>query len=163
MEKDKSIVGLDVDESSFEEQPKEDHEKELNKPIDKETEEKQLDQTTEEIQSGDLKTQNNEQKDAKITADISFIIPANLIFKEMLDKEVMVVMESDQLNILGQVFRPIFCGKVRKVTNGYLTLEPAIIKMNNAPFFHFPTPLCFPLERITYFLPFDCNTRIPIP
>jgi len=105
-----------------------------------------------------------ELKDTQLAeGSLSCVIPENRLFTQLLNKEVLLVMQSDQLNILGQVFRPIFCGTVVNVTNGFLTLDPAIIKMSNAPFFRFPTPLCFPLERITYFLPFDCRTRIPIP
>lgn len=97
------------------------------------------------------------------TARICQVIPENQLFCEVLGKEILVVMTSDQLNILGQTFRPIFTGKLVDVTNGFITLDPVIIKMNNAPFFEFPTPLCFPIERITYFTPFDSRTRIPIP
>lgn len=90
------------------------------------------------------------------------IVPENNVFIEMLHKEVLVIMSAHQLNILGQTFRPIFCGTVADVTNGFITLNPAIVKMSNAPFFRFPTPLSFPMENITYFLPFDCNVPFPI-
>ncbi len=90
------------------------------------------------------------------------IVPENDIFLEMLGKEVLLVMTAHQLSILGQTFRPIFCGTVVKVTNGFITLNPAIVKMSNAPFFCFPTPLSFPMENITHFLPFDCNIPFPI-
>lgn len=91
------------------------------------------------------------------------VIPENHLFCDILGKEILLIMTSDQLNILGQTFRPIFTGKVVEVTNGYITLSPVIIKMNNAQFYKFPTPLSFPIERITYFTPFDMDTRIPIP
>lgn len=78
-------------------------------------------------------------------------------------EQVMVTMEADQLNLLGQVFRPIFCGTITEVTRGYITLFPVIIKMSNAPFFRFPCPLSFPIPKMASFVPFDCNTRFPIP
>lgn len=94
--------------------------------------------------------------------DCSNIIPENLPFFELLGKEVIIIMSADQLNILGQTFRPVFCGTLANVTNGFVTLWPAIIKMSNAPFFRFPTPLSFPIENITHFFPFDCKTTFPI-
>ena len=90
------------------------------------------------------------------------IIPENQIFLEMKGKNVLVVTECDQLNILGQTFRPIFCGRVVDVTNGFITLDPVTIKMSNAPFYKFPTPLSFPMEHIAVFTPFDCNRKIPL-
>lgn len=93
----------------------------------------------------------------------SSILPENQLFADLRGQSILLTMFSDQLNILGQVFRPIFCGKVVKVTNGFITLEPVIIKMSNAPFFKFPTPLSFPIERIVNFVPFDCETRFSIP
>lgn len=78
-------------------------------------------------------------------------------------KDVLIVTESNQLNIFGQTFRPIFCGNLFKVEPGHITLYPVIIKMVNAPFFEFPTPLSFPMEKIAQFtLEFDCGTVFPI-
>lgn len=91
------------------------------------------------------------------------LLPENQIFQEFLGKSILITMTADQLNILGQTFRPIFCGTVTTVTDGYITLDPVIIRMHNAPFFPFPTPLSFPIEKISNFLPFDCQTRFPIP
>jgi hypothetical protein len=83
--------------------------------------------------------------------------------KEMLGENILIVTESDQLNIFGQTFRPIFCGKIIEVAQGHLTLFPVNIKIVNAPFFQFPTPLSFPLEKIAQFTPnFDCNERISL-
>lgn len=76
---------------------------------------------------------------------------------------ILVVTQSDQLNLFGQTFRPIFCGTIIRVTLGDVTLFPVNIKMINAPFFQFPTPLSIPLEKIAHFTPnFDCNERIPL-
>lgn len=86
----------------------------------------------------------------------------NLLFFEMKDKTVLLVTKSKQLSILGQTFRPIFTGKVKEVTNGYITLDPVIIKMQNAPFYKFPTPLSFPMEHISLFTPFDPTRKIPL-
>ena len=94
--------------------------------------------------------------------DKNSIIPENEIFLEMKGENVLVVTECNQLNILGQTFRPIFCGRVVEVTNGFITLDPVNIKMSNAPFYKFPTPLSFPMEHIAVFTPFDCNRKIPL-
>ena len=94
--------------------------------------------------------------------DKNSIIPENEIFLDMKGENVLVVTECNQLNILGQTFRPIFCGRVVEVTNGFITLDPVNIKMSNAPFYKFPTPLSFPMEHIAVFTPFDCNRRIPL-
>ena len=94
--------------------------------------------------------------------DKNSIIPENEIFLDMKGENVLVVTECNQLNILGQTFRPIFCGRVVEVTNGFITLDPVNIKMSNAPFYKFPTPLSFPMEHIAVFTPFDCNRKIPL-
>lgn len=90
------------------------------------------------------------------------ILDENLLFLEMKDQTILLVTESKQLSILGQTFRPIFTGKVVEVTNGFITLDPLMIKMHNAPFFKFPTPLSFPMEHIALFTPFDMDRKIPI-
>lgn len=90
------------------------------------------------------------------------ILPENEPFARMLGKEIMLVTRSTQLNILGQTFRPIFTGKVVEVTNGYIKLDPVIIKMHNAQFYRFPTPLIFPMERIALFTPFEMERRFPL-
>ena len=56
------------------------------------------------------------------------ILEGNLLFYEMFDKPVLLVTDTKQLSILGQTFRPIFTGKVVAVNNGFITLDPAIIK-----------------------------------
>lgn len=88
------------------------------------------------------------------------ILEENQLFLDMKGECVLLVTEREQLSILGQTFRPIFCGKVVDVTNGFITLDPVNIKMHNAPFFKFPTPLSFPMEHIALFTPFDCDRRI---
>lgn len=93
---------------------------------------------------------------------MSHIIDENQLFDNLMNANVLLVTESSQLNILGQTFRPIFCGKVVEVTNGFITLDPVNIRMHNATRFIFPTPLTFPLEKIALFTPFDCGRRIPI-
>ena len=90
------------------------------------------------------------------------ILEENLLFYEMLGKTVLLVTQSRQLSILGQTFRPIFTGRIVAVNNGYITLDPAIIKMHNAPFFKFPTPLNFPIEHIAVITPFDLDRKIPL-
>jgi ribosome maturation factor RimP len=84
-------------------------------------------------------------------------------FKKNLGKEVLVITKSDQLNILGQTFRPIFCGTVKAVEESHLTLDPVIIKLVNAPFFRFPTPLNIPFNKIAHLTEdFDCAMKFPL-
>nr|WP_106778841.1 hypothetical protein [Lysinibacillus timonensis] len=90
------------------------------------------------------------------------ILEENAVFVEVLGKDILLVTESKQLSILGQTFRPIFTGRVVDVTNGFITLDPVIIKMHNAPFYKFPTPLSFPMEHIALFTPFDPKRKIPL-
>ena len=92
----------------------------------------------------------------------SSVLPENSLFEDVRGKSILLVLESAQLNILGQTFRPIFCGKVVQVTDGFITLYPANIKMSNAPEYIFPTPLKFPIEHIALFTEFDCDTRISL-
>jgi len=68
--------------------------------------------------------------------------------RKLLGEEMIVITRAVQLNLLGQVFRPIFAGTVYDVQHGHLTLSPVIIKMVNAPFYNFPFPLSIPLEQI---------------
>ncbi|MBA2176080.1 hypothetical protein H0266_14380 [Halobacillus locisalis] len=81
------------------------------------------------------------------------------LYRALLDlkgQEILVVTQAAQLNLLGQVFRPIFCGEVSEVTEGSVTLDPVIIKMLNAPFYEFPLPLSIPLEKVVSF-----STEVP--
>jgi hypothetical protein len=77
--------------------------------------------------------------------------------------DILLVTQADQLNLLGQTFRPIFCGPIVEVENGHITIFPVTIKLINAPFYKFPTPLSFPIEKIAQYSPdFDCNTIFPL-
>ncbi|MFC4354228.1 hypothetical protein ACFO0S_03965 [Chryseomicrobium palamuruense] len=69
----------------------------------------------------------------------------------MIGESILVVTRSDQLNLFGQTFRPVFAGTLREVGEGHLTLDPVTIKMVTAPFFQFPVPLSIPLENIAHF------------
>lgn len=78
-------------------------------------------------------------------------------------ENILVITQSDQLNLFGQTFRPVFCGEIMDVQQGHLTLFPVNIKLINAPLFNFPTPLSIPLEKIAHFTAkFDCNARLPL-
>lgn len=78
-------------------------------------------------------------------------------------EDILIITHSDQLNLFGQTFRPVFCGTIAEVGHGHLTLFPVIIKMVNAPFFQFPTPLSIPLEKIAQFTTeFDCDNMFPL-
>lgn len=79
-----------------------------------------------------------------------------------LDNCILITLEASQLNILGQVFRPIMCGTVAEITSEYVVLKNVNIKMSNAPEFIFPTPLIIPLMQIVWFMPFDCKTRLSL-
>jgi hypothetical protein len=83
--------------------------------------------------------------------------------KQLEGEEILVVTQTDQLNLFGQTFRPIFCGTVSEVEHGHITLFPVIIKIVNAPFYNFPIPLSIPLEKIAHYSPdFDCDTVFPL-
>jgi len=83
--------------------------------------------------------------------------------KGFIGEELLVVTEAAQLNLLGQTFRPIFVGSLIEVGIGHITLFPITIKILNAPFYQFPTPLSIPLEKIAHFTPnFDSDTRFPL-
>jgi hypothetical protein len=85
------------------------------------------------------------------------------LFKNMIGKQVLIITESSQLNLLGQTFRPIFCGKVAEVEPGHITLTPVTIKLLNAPFYQFPTPISIPFEKIAHFTTdVDCTMRFPL-
>lgn len=84
-------------------------------------------------------------------------------FNKQMGKQILIITESSQLNILGQTFRPIFCGKVAEVEPGHLTLSPVTIKILNAPFHKFPIPISIPFEKIAHFsTDIDCSMRIPL-
>ncbi|MFP3844881.1 hypothetical protein [Priestia filamentosa] len=83
--------------------------------------------------------------------------------RELVGETVLIITESDQLDLFDKSFRPIFCGTIFAVEQSQLTLFPVNIKMVSAPFFEFPTPLSIPLEKIAHFIPnFDCDTKIPL-
>lgn len=83
--------------------------------------------------------------------------------KKSIGEDILVVTQATQLNILGQVFRPVFAGRLDDVQEGHITLSPVIIKMVNAPFYESPFPLSFPLENIVAYsmeVPPDLNFPI---
>jgi hypothetical protein len=70
---------------------------------------------------------------------------------ELFGREILIITQASQLNLLGQTFRPIFSGTVAEVGRGHVTLDPVIIKMVNAPFYEFPMPITIPFEKIVSF------------
>lgn len=82
--------------------------------------------------------------------------------RAFMGQSLLIVLNDDQLNILNQVFRPIFCGFVAEVTDEYVVLNNVNIKMRNAPEFVFPTPLVIPLVKIVWFTPFDPSVRFSL-
>lgn len=119
-------------------------------------------ETTEEVIHPGHDSGPTDQCDYEYSDIENQIVPGNQMFSEVVGKEILLIMKADQLNLFGQTFRPIFCGLVREVTNGFITLDPVIIKMTNAPYHCFPTPLSFPIEQISTFTPFDCDRKIPL-
>ncbi|WP_421385117.1 hypothetical protein ACOJQI_10235 [Bacillus salacetis] len=92
--------------------------------------------------------------------------PEDRLFRDLtalMGKEVLIVTHATQLNLLGQTFRPIFCGTIADVGRGHVTLEPVVFKMVNAPFYEFPMPISIPLEKIAS-LSSDirCDTVFPL-
>lgn len=82
--------------------------------------------------------------------------------RAFMGQSLLIVLNDDQLNILNQVFRPIFCGFVAEVTDEYVVLNNVNIKMSNAPEFVFPTPLVIPLIKIVWLTPFDPSVRFSL-
>ncbi|WP_454193386.1 hypothetical protein [Paenibacillus sp. Marseille-Q7038] len=99
---------------------------------------------------------------SKTTKDYIDNSDINSVFEDLLSQDIIVILDVAQLNILGQTFRPIFTGTLVEVRGGSIRLDPAIIKMPNAPNFLFPTPLCFPIENIAIFAPFDLDARLTL-
>lgn len=85
-----------------------------------------------------------------------------LELQKFVGQDLLITLGEDQLNILGQTFRPVFVGRVATVNQAYLKLDPVVIKIITAPFFAFPTPLLFPLEKIIGVTPFDRETIFPL-
>ncbi|EPD54108.1 hypothetical protein MHH33_06325 [Paenisporosarcina sp. FSL H8-0542] len=77
--------------------------------------------------------------------------------KKLIGDDLIVITRAVQLNLLGQVFRPIFSGTVSDVQHGHMTLSPVIIKMVNAPFYNFPFPISIPFEQIVSY-----STEVPV-
>ena len=82
--------------------------------------------------------------------------------KNLTGKTVLFVLKPKQLSILGQVFRPILCAKVKIVAKDFVVLENVNIRMSHAPEFVFPTPLYIPIKQIASYTPFDCNISFPL-
>ncbi len=112
---------------------------------------------------GACKMTNNidETKFLTTTSTLKNPLLADMLCKH-LGTNVMLVLKANQLNILNQVFRPIFVGKLKEVTDEYALLEKVNIKMNQAPEFIFPTPLIIPLNQIAWYMPFDPDVRISL-
>jgi hypothetical protein len=84
-------------------------------------------------------------------------------FKSKVGTELLIVTTADQLNLLGQTFRPVFCGKIEEVHRSHLKLSPVTVKLVNAPYYKFPTPLNIPYNKIAHFTEnFDCDTKFPL-
>ncbi|RFU64610.1 hypothetical protein [Bacillus sp. V59.32b] len=88
------------------------------------------------------------------------------VFEELrkrIGEEILIITVSPQLNLLGQTFRPIFCGTIVEVERGHMTLFPVNIRLVNAPFFQFPTPLSIPLEKgVQATFDFSCDEVFPL-
>ena len=82
--------------------------------------------------------------------------------KNKKDTNFVFILKPDQLNILGQVFRPVFSGTIAELTDKYLVIDKVNIKMTNAPEFIFPTALTIPLNQIAVFFEYDSKKRFPL-
>lgn len=78
------------------------------------------------------------------------------------NENLVFVLKPTQLNVLGQVFRPILTGKIMEITNQYVKLDKVNIKMTNAPEYIFPKPLTIPLNQIVNFFSFPADERFPL-
>ncbi|RAS89323.1 hypothetical protein [Priestia endophytica] len=137
-------------------------EKKVDKKVDKKVEKVERE---EKIEKED-KVERKDQRVLKAPVRVDIQGVEDPLFDELqglIGESILVITESDQLNLFGQAFRPIFCGTIFSVEQGNITLFPVTIKMVTAPFFQFPTPLSIPLEKIAQFTPnFDCDARIPL-
>ncbi|WP_456271058.1 hypothetical protein [Bacillus sp. AK031] len=92
--------------------------------------------------------------------------PEDRLYRDLMDlmgREILIITQAAQLNLLGQTFRPIFCGTIAEVGRGHVTLDPVIFKMVNAPFYEFPMPISIPLEKIVSFSSeIPCDTVFPL-
>ncbi|WP_299092205.1 hypothetical protein [uncultured Metabacillus sp.] len=144
---------------------KKDHDAEKKKQVEEKEKHQKIKEDLE-----DCEVKVKKRKECEIVFDKPIRINIEDVVDELFDQllglidtSILIVTESDQLNLFGQTFRPIFCGTIINVTQSAITLFPVNIKMINAPFFQFPTPLTIPLEKIAHFTPnFDCNQRIPL-
>lgn len=110
------------------------------------------------------KIEVDKKKGCKETSRIS-TLSNPLLARELarhLNTDIMIVLKSNQLNILNQVFRPIMVGKLVQVTDEFAKFETVNIRMNQAPEFIFPTPLLIPLNQIAWYTPFDPDVRISL-
>lgn len=78
------------------------------------------------------------------------------------DKNIVFVLKPAQINILGQVFRPIFSGNIAEVTESFIILENVNMKIPMAPEFIFPKSLVIPTSMIAVFFEFDADKRFPL-
>lgn len=123
------------------------------------------DATEDELEEIEEKLEEIEEELDDIQDDLEDESPDELFrqFNYLLGRQVLVITETQQLNLFGQTFRPIFCGRVAEVELGHITLTPVTVKLLNAPFYEFPTPISIPFEKIAHFTPdFDCDTRFPL-
>jgi hypothetical protein len=92
--------------------------------------------------------------------------PEDQLYQDLMNlmgREILIITQASQLNLLGQTFRPIFCGTIAEVGRGHVTLDPVIFKMVNAPFYEFPMPISIPFEKVVSFTTeVPCDTVFPL-
>lgn len=79
-----------------------------------------------------------------------------------LGKELLFSLQSSQLSILNQTFRPLMVAVLDHVDSDYLYFRHVNIKMQNAPEFEFPTPLTIPKKQVAWFMEFQRDIRFSI-
>ncbi|MCI2255038.1 hypothetical protein L2D08_11745 [Domibacillus sp. PGB-M46] len=148
------------DKKEDEELEEEEEEEEDEDEDDNDEEDEEDEELEEEEEEEDEDEDDNDEEDEEDDED------DDEFFEELtslIGQSVLIVTEASQLNLLGQTFRPIFCGPIVEVERSHLTIDPVTIKILNAPFFQFPLPLSIPLEKIAQLTPcFDCSERFPL-
>jgi hypothetical protein len=83
--------------------------------------------------------------------------------RSLVGQEVLLTLKPATLSVLGEVFRPIICAELERVSERYVVLKKVNIRMPKAPEWRFPTRLSVPVSQIASIMPFSCKTEFPLP
>lgn len=106
----------------------------------------------------ELNSSLNNKKVTKLKNLTTF--SGNELFVRRLGSKILITLDAEELNLLGKKFRPVFCGKLVVVANGYIRLNSVIIKLPDEQIWKHPTPLSFPINKISSFVEYDCKTTL---